>query len=77
MICRKCGSDNVNVISEQVSSKGGTKNAGCLWSIGRGILIAFSFGLWKIFGSRKETSRTKFNHRTVALCQSCGHKQKV
>lgn len=77
MLCKKCGSNNMNVIQEQVGGKVRTKNTGVLWSIGRKILIRITFGLWAIVGSRKETSKTKFKHKVVAICQDCGNKQKV
>ena len=77
MLCKKCGSNNVNVVLEQVGGKVRTKNAGCLWGIGRMILIVCTLGLWLLVGSRKETSHTSFKHKVVAICQDCGNKQKV
>lgn len=77
MECKRCGSSDLNVIQEQTGGKVRTKNPGCLWGITRAIMVRMTFGLWKLVGGRKETSHTKFKHRVVALCQKCGHKQKV
>lgn len=67
----------MNIIQEQVGGKVEAKGAGALWSIGRKILIGITFGLWAIAGYRKETSKTKFKHKIVTICQNCGNKQKV
>lgn len=77
MVCKKCGSNNMNIIQEQVGGKVRTKNTGCLWGIGRMILIVCTLGLWLLVGSRKETSHISFKHQVVAICQNCGNKQKV
>ena len=77
MVCPKCGSNNVNVQSEQVSSKTNGKDKGCLYGIGRALLIFFTCGLWLVFGKKKDTHKTKIKNRTVAICQNCGHKWKV
>ena len=74
MICPRCGSDNVNVFIEQTSAKTRTKNTGCLWKIGRAFLIIFTCGLWLLIGRRKETGKTKFENKSTAVCQNCGHK---
>ncbi len=77
MVCPKCGSENVNVQVEQVSSKTKGKNMGCLYRIGRACLIVFTCGIWLLVGKRKETQKTKVKNDTVAICQNCGHKWKV
>lgn len=77
MKCSKCGSSNVIVSSEQVGAKTRTRKNGCLWGIGRAILICCTLGLWLIVGKRKATSTTSFNSITVAICQNCGHKWQV
>ena len=77
MTCPKCGSENVNVTIEQVSGKTKTRGMGCLWGIGRALLILGTGGLWLLIGKRKNTSKVKFKSRTVAICQNCGHKWNV
>ena len=78
MVCPKCGSENVLVTSEQVSSKAKTKGRGMglLWKFGRLMLIICTCGLWLLVGRRKETHKTKtvIKNQTVAICQNCGHK---
>ena len=74
MICPKCSSENVQVTIEQVSSKTKKKGNGCLWSIFRATLIICTLGLWRLFGARIGSEKTKVKNQTVALCQNCGHK---
>ena len=77
MVCPKCGSNNVNVMTEQATAKTRQKKMGCLWSIGRGFLILCTCGLWLLVGRRSGTGKTKFKNNTVAICQNCGHKWNV
>ena len=77
MTCPKCGSENINITLEQTKSKTRTKRTGCLWELGRLFLIICTCGLWLIIGKRKETSKTKFKNKKIAICQNCGHKWKV
>ncbi len=77
MICPKCGSDRVNVQSEQISSKTKKRGTGCLWRIVRCILIICTCGLWLLIGRRKGTEKTKIESRTVAICQNCGNRWEV
>jgi hypothetical protein len=77
MVCPKCSSTNVVITSEQVSGKTSVRGKGCLWSLGRGILICMTFGLWLLVGKRKGTEKTKFKNQTVAICQNCGYRWKV
>ncbi len=74
MTCPKCGSENVAVTIEQTGGKTKTKKTGCLWKMGRGLMIFCTLGLWLIIGKRKETSDTKFKTKTIAICQNCGHR---
>ena len=69
MVCPKCGSDNIQIV--QGDSR--VRESGCLWSIGRGLLIICTLGLWKIIGRRKGKLKTK----TLAVCVNCGHKWKI
>ena len=77
MVCPKCGSENVQVSSEQVGAKTKSRGMGCLWTIGRWTLIICTLGLWLLIGRRKGTGKTKFKHQTVAICQNCGYKWNV
>lgn len=77
MKCPKCGSNNVNVTSEQTNAKTNKQGNGCLWSIGRWLLIICTCGLWLLVGKHTGKSKTKFKNVTVAICQDCGNKWKV
>lgn len=77
MVCPKCKSQNVTVTTEQVSAKTRAKGMGCLWAMGRWLLILCTCGLWLLIGRRAGTGKTKFKNNTVAICQSCGHKWNV
>lgn len=77
MKCPKCKSENVNVMTEQVSAKTKGNGMGCLWTLCRWTLILCTCGLWLLVGKRKSTSRTKIKNNTVAICQNCGHKWTV
>ena len=77
MVCPKCNGNNVNVTTEQTGGKTRTRGMGCLWTLGRWMLIICTLGLWLLIGKRKKTSTTTFVNQTVAICQSCGNKWKV
>lgn len=77
MTCPKCGSENVLVTNEQVGGKTKTKKTGCLPKMGRAMMMICTFGLWGIFGKKKERSSTSFKNKTVGICQSCGHRWNV
>lgn len=74
MNCPKCKSENVNVTLEQTSAKTKIRRMGCLWAMGRWMLIMCTFGVWLLIGKRKETGDIKFKNKTIALCQNCGYK---
>ena len=71
--CPKCGSSNVNFQIVQTGAVTSTKNKGCLYGIGRLLLIVCTCGLWLLFGKKKSKSRTTFSHEKVAVCQNCGY----
>ena len=77
MKCNKCGSENVNITTEQLSANTKQNNMGCLWTACRWCLIICTGGLWLLVGKRGGTGKTKFKNQTVALCQSCGYKWKI
>lgn len=77
MVCKKCGSNNMNVVSEQVGSKTKKKKMGFIYGMVRAMLILCTCGLWLVMGKKSGTEKTSFNHKTVAICQSCGNKQNV
>lgn len=77
MICPKCGSENVTVTTEQISAKTRAKGKGCLWTLGRWMLICCTAGLWLLIGKRKGKSTTQFKNTTVAICQNCGNKWEI
>ncbi len=77
MKCIKCGSENVTLQVIQSSSKTQAKGGGCLWGIGRWILVLCTCGLWLLVGKHKGTGKTTIKNETVALCQNCGNKWTV
>ena len=72
-VCPKCGSTNISYQVIQTGAVTSTKNKGCLFGIGRMILIICTLGLWYLFGKKKSKSKTKFTNKKVAICQNCGH----
>lgn len=62
MKCPKCGNENVSITSEQVSSKSGYKQTGCLWELGRICLIFCTCGLWCLVGKRNGTGNVKIKN---------------
>lgn len=77
MTCPKCQNSNVTMSNTQTTGKIRTKNNGCLWQIGRWILIICTCGLWLLVGKRKEKSNIEYKNQTEAICQSCGHRWTV
>jgi hypothetical protein len=65
----------IYILTPSAKTKG--KGMGCLWELGRLVLICCTCGLWLLVGKRKGTGKTKYVNRTVALCQNCGHKWNV
>ena len=74
MVCPKCNSENITVSIEQISAKTKERKTGCLWKLGRLTLIVCTLGLWLVVGKRKGQSKTKFENKTVCLCQNCANK---
>ena len=77
MKCPKCGSDNVNVQIVQTGAKTSTKGKGCLFGIGRALLVICTLGLWLVFAKKKAKSKTKFINEKQAVCSNCGNSWKV
>lgn len=73
LVCPNCSSKNISVQIQQSAGRTSTKNKGCLYGIGRAMLIICTCGLWLVFGKKKETSKTVFVNTKVAICQNCGH----
>lgn len=73
LTCSRCGSHNVSV---QIVQTGASHSGrGCLWSIGRGMLIFCTLGLWLLIG--KSGGRSKIKNESFAVCQNCGNRWKV
>ena len=49
MNCKKCGSENIQV----VQGNSNTSGKGILWGIGRLVLVICTAGLWLLIGKRK------------------------
>lgn len=77
MVCPKCNSENVTISVQQISAKTKQRGTGCLWGLGRAMLIICTCGLWLLVGKRKGTGKTKIQNETVAICQNCGYTWKV
>jgi DNA-directed RNA polymerase subunit M/transcription elongation factor TFIIS len=77
MFCPKCGSDKVNIQIVQTGAKSSTKGKGCLFSIGRLLLIICTCGLWLVFGKKKAKTKTTFQNQKMAICQNCGNQWNV
>lgn len=73
MTCSKCGSQNVNVQMVQTGGKTRMRKRGILWTLGRWCLILCTCGLWLLVGRSKGKANTKFQNKSMAVCQSCGH----
>lgn len=77
MLCSNCGSDKVNVSLVQSGAISNTKKKGCLFAIGRLILIICTLGLWMIFGKKAAKTKTRIINTSMAVCQSCGNSWSV
>ncbi len=73
LVCPFCGSNNVNVQMIQGDMKTSTKGNGCLWGLGRLLLICCTCGLWLLVGRHKATSKTSVSTRKIHVCQNCGN----
>jgi len=71
--CPNCGGTNVNITMQQTSAKTSNKGSGCLWGIGRTLLIICTCGLWLLVGKHKGAGKTKIKSQKVAICQTCGN----
>ena len=72
-VCPKCGSNNVTFQVVQTGAVTNTKKKGCLFGLGRLLLIVCTCGLWLLFGKKKSKSKTTYTNEKVAICQNCGH----
>ncbi len=70
MICKKCGSTNVNV---QVVNE--VKHRGCLMSIFHLFMTIMTLGLWIIIPILRGGTRSKT--KSYAVCQYCGYRFKI
>lgn len=74
MVCPRCQSQNVSITIETTSMQTRNRGRGCLWSLGRTLLIICTCGLWLLVGRSKGKSKTKVENHTVCLCQNCAYK---
>lgn len=77
MVCPKCGSDNVSVQLVQTGSRSSYNGRGCLWEMGRLMLIFCTCGLWLLVGKSKGRGRTKVKNKKTCVCQSCGNSWRI
>lgn len=69
MNCPRCGSDKVTV--QVVTDSSRVRKRGCLWGLGRMLLVVCTCGLWLLIGKSKEKVNVQ-NHKE-AICQNCGN----
>lgn len=78
MKCKKCGSENVNVQALAIQKD---KKHGCLyWLCGGWFIDAmlwFFLTIPRLLIAMFMPKKTKTIEKTVAICQSCGHKWNV
>jgi len=82
MVCKKCGSEKVNV---QMVSESQLKNEhhgviwwllwGWFWIPTKWLFLTVPALILKLFGHKKQKIVTK--HRSIAVCQECGHSWNV
>lgn len=78
MYCPKCGSANVNV-QMVTDTQLKNKHHGCLWWLCIGcwwvpikwLLLTVPALIFKIFVPKRQ--KVKTTHRTMCVCQNCGH----
>lgn len=77
MICPSCGSENVVVQIEQISSKTnkhGNGIGGIVNNTARGFTAFCTLGMSNLVWKKsKGNEKTKIKNQKVAVCQSCGH----
>jgi transcription elongation factor Elf1 len=77
MTCIKCQGNNVNITTEQIGGKSKIKKVSVLTRLGRLFMIFMTVGLWILVPKRVASQVTNYNHKTVALCQTCGTKWEI
>lgn len=73
MICGKCGSDNIQAVS---NTTGKIKRRGCIAVIIHIFLILITFGLWVIVPLLRGGAKGKIKTKTEFVCLNCGTKIK-
>lgn len=71
--CPVCYSHNITYQVTQTNAKTSTKGNGCLWGLGRAMLVLCTCGLWLLIGPHISSSNTSISTRKTAICQNCGH----
>lgn len=81
MVCPQCGSENVTIQMQQVSSK--TKKSGIgfggqMNNLARGMTAFCTLGLSNLFWKKATgTEKSRVQNRKVCLCQSCGNSWEI
>lgn len=73
MSCPRCRGTNVQVTMVTDSMR--NRNRGCLWTLGRWMLIICTCGLWLLIG--RSAGKSNMQSHKEAICQSCGYSWKV
>lgn len=77
MTCPQCGSENVNIAIQQVSSKTkkhGNGLGGIVNNTARGLTAVCTLGMSNLVWKKsKGSEKTTVKNEKVCLCQNCGH----
>ena len=77
MTCPQCGSENVNIAIQQVSSKTkkhGNGLGGIVNNTARGLTAVCTLGMSNLVWKKsKGSEKTTVTNEKVCLCQNCGH----
>lgn len=73
MVCQKCGSSNVQAVS---NTQGKIKKRGCLATLIHIILAICTCGLWLIVPLLMSGSKGKIKTNIEFVCLNCGSKVK-
>lgn len=81
MICPNCGSENVSIQMETVSSKtekSGVGFGGHMNNLARGMTAVCTLGLSNLVWKKSTGSeKSKMQSRKVCLCQNCGNSWEI
>jgi len=74
MVCRKCGSEDIQFIAYTEKTNGGCH--GCLTALGWIFIICISLGIGLIFLLFRNSNKKNIT-KTRAVCKNCGHQWEI